>query len=130
MILIGEKLKELRKKYKYTQTELAEKVGVTKSTIAAYENNSRFPSFDVLVKLSQTFRVSLDEIVFDRSGKSLNVGQLKDEQIWLLEELIEAFERSNSLEKIIIEKYLYKDAKLTHNVIQSILLDIEKEKKK
>ena len=33
MVLIGKRIKDLRNKYKLTQTELAEKVGVTKSTV-------------------------------------------------------------------------------------------------
>ena len=43
MILFWKEIKELRNKYKYTQTELANLVGVTKSTIAAYENDTRQP---------------------------------------------------------------------------------------
>ena len=52
MILLGKKIKELRNKYKYTQSELASLVGVTKSTIAAYENDTRLPSYEVLIKFS------------------------------------------------------------------------------
>ena len=52
MILIGQRIKELRNKHRYTQIELAEKVGVTKSTIAAYENDTRLPSFEVLIRMS------------------------------------------------------------------------------
>ena len=37
MVLIGAKIKELRNSCKFTQKELADLVGVTKSTIAAYE---------------------------------------------------------------------------------------------
>ena len=37
MVLLGSKIKELRTKYRFTQSELAELVGVTKSSIASYE---------------------------------------------------------------------------------------------
>ena len=41
MVLLGKRIKELRNKYKLTQTELAERIGVTLSSVASYENNSR-----------------------------------------------------------------------------------------
>lgn len=53
--MLGKRTKELRNKYKFTQTELALKVGVTKSTIAAYENDSRQPSYEVLIKMALKF---------------------------------------------------------------------------
>lgn len=45
MVLLGKKIKSLRKKSNYTQAELARQIGVAKSTIAAYENDSRQPSY-------------------------------------------------------------------------------------
>ena len=71
MIIIGERIKELRKKEKYTQTELANLLGVTKSTIAAYENNSRLPSYDVLIKMAEVFKVSIESLLLDRTIMNL-----------------------------------------------------------
>ena len=68
MILIGAKIKELRNSCRFTQKELAELVGVTKSTIAAYENDSRTPSFEVLIKLATVFHVTTDTILLNRSS--------------------------------------------------------------
>ena len=81
MVLLGKKIKELRNKYKYTQTELATLVGVTKSTIAAYENDTRLPSYEVLIKLSHIFKVSLDYLMLDRQMDSVNIDGLNSEQI-------------------------------------------------
>lgn len=99
MVLIGKRIKEFRNKYKYTQTELAEKVGVTKSTIAAYENDSRTPSYDVLIKLANVFRVKVDSLLVDRTTYTLDAGDLTREQIEILETLISTFRRSNRLER-------------------------------
>ena len=52
MILLGKRIKELRNNMKLTQSELGQQVGVTKSTIAAYENDSRLPSYEVLIKIT------------------------------------------------------------------------------
>ena len=58
--MIGERLKELRKKSGMTQTDLAKKLGVTKCTISTWETGSRTPSFDKLNELCDLFDVRLD----------------------------------------------------------------------
>lgn len=94
MVLLGKKIKELRNKYKYTQTELATLVGVTKSTIAAYENDTRLPSYEVLIKLSHIFKVSLDYLMLDRQMDSVNIDGLNSEQIGAIETLISYYRNS------------------------------------
>ena len=89
MLLLGKKIKNLRNKYKYTQTELATLVGVTKSTIAAYENDTRLPSYEVLIRMSKTFKVSIDSILLDRTDSVINIDGLNPEQIQLVENLID-----------------------------------------
>lgn len=97
MVLIGKRIKDLRNKYKYTQTELAEMVGVTKSTIAAYENDSRLPSFDVLIKMSKVFKVSVDSILMDNTSVILDAHGLNVQQLEILEFLIAHFRNSNQV---------------------------------
>ena len=87
MVLLGKRIKELRTKSKMTQPELAEKVGVTKSTIAAYENDTRSPSYEVLVKMADVFKVSTDSIILGRTESTLDVSGLNPEQIHILENL-------------------------------------------
>lgn len=95
MILFGKRIKELRNKNKYTQAELAELVGVTKSTIAAYENDSRQPSYDVLTKLSDVFKVSVDSILLNRTEDMLNTSGLTVEQTAIVNLLIDNFKKNN-----------------------------------
>ncbi len=56
-------IKKLRTSFGYTQQELADKMQLSKSTIAMLENGSRLPSVDTLVKLSNIFNVSTDYIL-------------------------------------------------------------------
>ena len=91
MILLGKRIKELRNKSKLTQTELAKQVGVTKSTIAAYENDSRSPSYEVLIKMANVFKVSIDSLLLNRSGAVLDVYGLNTEQLELIENIIAYF---------------------------------------
>lgn len=96
MILIGKKIKELRKKHKFTQVELATKIGVTKSTVAAYENDSRQPSYEVLLKMAYVFRVSIDSLLLDQTEQILNLQGLTEEQIDILKILTTYFKKINS----------------------------------
>ena len=99
MVLLGNKIKELRIKSRFTQSELAERLGVTKSSIASYENDSRQPSYEVLIKISQVFNVSIDSLLLNRSGITLDIDGLKREQIKLLELLIANYKKGNLIEE-------------------------------
>lgn len=101
MILFGAKIKELRKENRYTQAELALLLGVTKSTIASYENDSRQPSYEVLVKLSDIFHVSIDSILLNRSEKILEINNLKEGQVKVLKILVDSFQKSNLIDDAI-----------------------------
>ncbi|MCI8546518.1 MAG: helix-turn-helix transcriptional regulator [Clostridia bacterium] len=57
------RIKSLREEFGYTQQELANKLDGAKSTIAMYENETRKPSLDILVKLSEIFNCSIDYIL-------------------------------------------------------------------
>ncbi len=95
MILLGKKIKEYRNKYRLTQAELATRVGVTKSTIAAYENDSRQPSYEVLIKMADVFKISLDSLLLNRSENVLDTHGLNEEQIRILQILTSYFRKTN-----------------------------------
>jgi transcriptional regulator with XRE-family HTH domain/methylmalonyl-CoA mutase cobalamin-binding subunit len=59
----GQRLKLIRKKRKITQKELAEALNVGQSTIANYENNTRFPGELPLRQLSDYLKVSVDYLL-------------------------------------------------------------------
>lgn len=123
MILLGKRIKELRNKHKLTQTELAERVGVTKSTIAAYENDSRQPSYAVLIKMANVFKVSLDSLLLSQRENVLNINGLTEEQTIIIESLINHYRKNNLLEKFVsdfspelkerVDDYL--DKNINHN---------------
>lgn len=52
---MGERIKQLRKENGMTQTELAEKLNVTKGTVSTWETNRRMPGFDTLEEMCTLF---------------------------------------------------------------------------
>lgn len=60
------RIKLLREEFNYTQQDLANKLQSSKSVIGLYESETRKPSLEILVKLSEIFNCSIDYIL----GKS------------------------------------------------------------
>lgn len=57
---LNSKLKMMRKRKGFTQQQLADKLGVTRSTISNYEIGRRRPSVSEIIKLTEIFGVNLD----------------------------------------------------------------------
>ena len=57
------RLKELREQRGISQTELANFLGVVRSTICQYEKGNRRPYINILGKLSDYFNVSVDYLL-------------------------------------------------------------------
>lgn len=59
---LGNKILELRKKKHLSQEQLAELVGVTRQTISKWELGETSPDLNQAKKLSEVFKVSLDDL--------------------------------------------------------------------
>lgn len=76
--MFSEVLKSLRLKAGLTQSELAEKLDVGKSTISMYENGNRTPRFEDLEAIADFFNVSLDRLTGNKSTEpSTTTGLIK-----------------------------------------------------
>ena len=60
----GKYIKKHRKVKGWTQSQLAEKLGVTVKSVSFFERGLTFPSQDNIFKLAQILDMSLDEFVF------------------------------------------------------------------
>lgn len=60
---LSDRLAILRKTAGYTQESLAEKLGKSQRTIAAWELGDRTPSFDMLSKIADLYDVSTDYLL-------------------------------------------------------------------
>ena len=61
--MIGERLRMLRKKRGITQTELADVIGVKKSTISLYETGKSDPADEFKIAIAKYFGISLDYLI-------------------------------------------------------------------
>lgn len=67
MILIGNKLRELRESKGLTQKQLGKRLGVAPSSVSFYESDSRKPSYRVLIRYVDIFNTSADFILGTRN---------------------------------------------------------------
>ena len=70
------RIKLLREEFNYTQQDLANKLESSKSVIGLYENETRKPSLEILIKLSEIFNCSIDYLLCKtdiRNSKEINI---------------------------------------------------------
>src|SRR5690349_7429206 len=70
MSLAGKNLKYLRKLRGWTQEEFANRLGIKRSLLGAYEEERAEPRLDVLEIVSETFKLSLDELFLSELGET------------------------------------------------------------
>lgn len=62
-IKTANRLCELRKKYGYSQEELASKLGVSRQAVSKWERSESSPDTDNLIELAKIYGISLDELL-------------------------------------------------------------------
>ena len=61
-IKIGKKLQTIRKSNGYTQEQLAEQIGVSVRYVSDVEQDRAKPSYEVLIKICNIFKISLNQV--------------------------------------------------------------------
>jgi putative transcriptional regulator len=69
MAMLYNSVRELRARFRLTQQDLADKIGVTRQTIGLIEKGDYAPSITLALKISHVFGVPVEE-VFRLEGES------------------------------------------------------------
>ena len=56
-------IKELRKQLNYSQSKVSKELNIPEQTLYGWENGNRQPNIENLIKLSNYYNVSIDELV-------------------------------------------------------------------
>ncbi|MDY2962800.1 helix-turn-helix domain-containing protein [Streptococcus dysgalactiae] len=70
MTKVAEQLKQLRVKHQLSQDALAEQLFISRQAISKWENGDTTPDLDNLVRLTEIFDVSLDELVLAKPNEA------------------------------------------------------------
>ncbi len=71
--MISMNLRYLRAKYGFSQEEMAEKLEVSRQTVAKWENGESLPDIQKCAEMAVLFEVSLDAFVFSSIDESVEV---------------------------------------------------------
>jgi len=63
------RIKELRQKERWTQEELARRVGVSRQSVVAIESGKYNPSLELAFKISREFNCTIEEVFLFKEGE-------------------------------------------------------------
>ena len=96
--MIADKIKMLREKQNMTQTAVAKRLGITRSSVNAWEMGISVPSTQYIVELSQLFHVSSDYLLDIPKTATINVDGLTEREISAMVEIISCFQNRRTKE--------------------------------
>lgn len=70
--MLRNRVRELRAKHHWTQSDLAGRIGATRQTIGMIEKGDYAPSVTLALKIAHVFSVSLEEVFWLESEANLN----------------------------------------------------------
>ncbi|WP_040203376.1 helix-turn-helix transcriptional regulator [Neobacillus jeddahensis] len=62
--MLENKVRELRARFRWTQQDLADAIGVTRQTIGLIEKGDYSPSVTMALKVAKAFNVTVEEVFY------------------------------------------------------------------
>lgn len=106
---LGSRIAELRKIKKWSQSQLAKTIEVSREIVGRYERNDAIPSIEVAKRIANTLDVSLDYLVGNAEQKMDKTTRNKIQEI----------NKLNADDKKMVFTFL--DAFITKTKLQSVL---------
>lgn len=95
IIDLAVRLKQLRLDKQLRQEQVARLVGVSKGAISAYETDIRQPSYEVLIRLANLYRVSVDYLLGRTDDRTLDISGLTAHEVSMITELVASMSAKN-----------------------------------
>lgn len=89
------RLRQLRVDKHLRQEQVANLIGVTKGAVSAYENDIRQPSYDVLIRLANLYRVSTDYLLGRQDMRTLDISGLTSAEATAISDLVASMTAKN-----------------------------------
>ena len=93
LFTLAEKIKLLRERAGLTQADLARQMGLTRSSVNAWEMGLSVPSTQYVVELAKAFQVSTDYLLGIEGKASISVEGLSEKKVALVVELVECLRK-------------------------------------
>ncbi len=112
---LGERIKQLRKQLDMSQSELADKVGISYAQIGRYETKGAQPPAETLKKIADALGISPDFLIYGDADQKAKT-KLSDPE---LINQFKAIEQMDEEDKNVVKKLI--DAFITKKKIQAIM---------
>lgn len=93
--MIADRIKFLREQQKMTQTELSKRLGITRSSVNAWEIGISVPSTQYIVELAAIFQVSTDYLLGVSATVTLPVDDLSEQDVQMVYQLLDYIRKKN-----------------------------------
>ena len=94
--MVADKIKFLREQLGLTQSDLAKKLGITRSSVNAWEMGISVPSTQYVVELAGIFKVSTDYRLGVQNTASVSVDGLSETDVQLVNAVINHLRQKNN----------------------------------
>ena len=94
--MIAEKIKHLREQNELTQAALAKKLGITRSSVNAWELGISIPSTQYIVELALLLNVTTDYLLDVNTSAAINTDGLSAEDLKVLYSLVQHLKKRKS----------------------------------
>ena len=106
-MIIGNKIKEIRKKQGLTQKELANLTGLSEISIRKYENNNRKPKIENIKKIANALNVDVFDIINFKNFEASNWNDIDIDKLSELTGKIACNSKSEEKESQIFARINY-----------------------
>ena len=105
MSIFSKRVKQLRKDNGWSQDEMAQRLGVTRSAIGNWEQGTREPAYEMLEAIADTFNCEMQYLIGEKPASDLSI----DERF-----VIESMRSSREFRERLLSyaRYLVKEVKL------------------
>ena len=86
--MVADRIKQLRLSNNMTQTDLAKKLNITRSSVNAWEMGISVPSTQYIVELACLFHVSTDYLLGVDTSAAVSVAGLSEKDVQLIHHII------------------------------------------
>ncbi len=94
--MVADRIKALREQKGLTQTELSNQLGITRSSVNAWEMGISVPSTQYIVELAHIFKVSTDYLLCVDTSATISVAGLTEKDVQLIHSIISHLKEKNT----------------------------------
>jgi len=91
--MVSDQIKKLRIDNKLTQAEFGKKLGVSRTSVNAWEMGVSVPSLPIFIELSKLFKVSVDYMLELDNDLKISIGHLNKRERQMILDMLKQFDK-------------------------------------